>query len=240
MTTILLVDDEVDLLWSVELSLRAEGYQVEIAHNGIEALMSASRTPPDLIVLDISMPRLDGWQVCASLRNDPLLCHVPLIFLSGHDSIEDRLRGFEEGADDYLTKPFDLRELRARIKALLRRKGHEVPEKPSQRGMLSVGSLRLDLHTCDAIVEGRRIQLTPAEVELMRFLMEHPDEVFSTHTLLKQVWGYPPESADPSLVRWHMMNLRAKIESDPTQPLWLRTVPRHGYMLRSQAALVAN
>jgi DNA-binding response OmpR family regulator len=233
MARILLVDDEQDLVWAVQHSLGDEGYEVLTAYDGLEALAIARRHRPDLVILDIVMPRLDGLQVCQRLRRDPTLAAVPILFLTVHSAIEDRIKGLDEGGDDYLVKPFDLRELRARVRALLRR-GRSAPEGgpgPEGRGSLVVGPLTLDLHTCQVGVGEKTVQLTPTEFNLLHHLMIHPGEAFSSPRLLQQVWGYPPETADPGLVRWHIKNLRAKIEPDPTHPVYIRTVPRHGYML---------
>lgn len=232
MHRILLADDEPDLVWALQLSLRGEGYEVVTAADGIEALVSAGRHRPDLVILDATMPRLDGWQVCQSLRRDPDLGAVPIMFLTGCASVEDRIRGLEEGADDYLVKPFDLRELRARVRALLRR---AAPAAQPRAGLLCLGDLTLNPRTGEVTSSSRTAQLTPAELELMHYLMLRPDTVFSSQHLLQHVWGYAPDTAEQGLVRWHMMNLRTKIEANPSHPLYLRTVPRHGYMLCAQA-----
>lgn len=233
MQRILLADDEPDLLWAVGHSLRHDGYDVVTAGDGIEALMNAGRQRPDVVVLDITMPQLDGWQVCRSLRRDPDLAGVPILFLSGSDDVEARIRGFEEGADDYIVKPFDVRELKARIRALLRRQAALLPA-PQQGQVLTCGDLVLDLQTCAVRSGTREARLTPAELDLLRYLIERPNQVFSSQHLLEHVWGYPPDTAEQGLVRWHVMNLRTKIEADPAHPLYLRTVPRHGYMLAVQ------
>jgi DNA-binding response OmpR family regulator len=239
MARILLVDDEQDLVWAVRHSLSDEGYEVLTAYDGVEALAVARRHRPDLVILDIVMPRLDGLQVCHRVRRDPTLAAVPILFLTVRSAIEDRLKGLDEGGDDYLVKPFDLRELKARVKALLRR-GRSAPEGgpgPEGRGsLLVVGPLTLDLYTRQVRVGEKSIQLTPAEFDLLHHLMTHPGEVFSSQQLLRQVWGYPPETADPGLVRWHMKNLRAKIEPDPVRPVCIRTVPHHGYILDEGAS----
>jgi DNA-binding response OmpR family regulator len=226
----LLVDDEEDLLWVVGRALHDEGYTVRMAHDSAEALGMIQRQRPDLIVLDVSMPQVDGFQLCSALRAQADLADVPVIFLTGRNTIEDRVRGLDEGADDYMSKPFDLRELKARIKALLRRsKGSTSAARAST---LRMGSLSLDLHTCEVAVAGATIQLTPAEFELLSYLMRHPNEVCSSERLLRGVWNYAPDTAEPGLVRWHVMNLRAKIEPDPRNPTRLCTVARHGYILR--------
>jgi DNA-binding response OmpR family regulator len=154
------------------------------------------------------------------------------MFLSSFADVEARIRGFEEGADDYLTKPFDLRELSARVRVLLRRKLTQEGLPPVQ--VLRCGDLTLDLQLCAVRVGTREARLTPAELDLLRYLIRNPNQVFSSQHLLQHVWGYQPDMADQGLVRWHVMNLRAKIETDPARPIYLRTLPRHGYMLAIQ------
>lgn len=235
MPRILLVDDEQDLLWAVRYSLADAGYEVFTACDGREALAAAQRNRPDLIVLDVVMPKLDGLQLCHKLRRDPELAAVPILFLSVRSDVEDRIKGLDRGADDYLVKPFDMEELKARIRALLRRHRYSSNQEGTRNrrrdSRIVVNPLALDLQTCQVHVEEESIQLTPTQFELLRYLMVHPGEVFSSRQLLEQVWGYAPTTADPSLVRWHIKNLREKIESDPTHPDYIRTIPGHGYML---------
>ncbi|MCJ7620608.1 MAG: response regulator transcription factor [Anaerolineae bacterium] len=234
MTCILLADDERDLVWAVQHSLRNDGYQVLTAYDGAEALALARRRLPDLIILDIVMPGLDGLQVCRELRQDPTLGAIPILFLTVRSSIEDRIAGLDEGGNDYLAKPFDLGELKARIRALLRRHHSAASVERDTEGadsLLSAGGLTLDLKACQIRVAGRTEQLTPTEFDLFYYLMTHPGEVFSSRQLVQRVWGYAPQTADPSLVRWHVKNLRAKIEPDPEHPVYIRYIPRHGYLL---------
>jgi DNA-binding response OmpR family regulator len=235
MSRILLVDDEPDLVWAVRHSLRDEGHEVLAAYDGMEALSVAHRDRPDLVILDIVMPRLDGLQVCHRLRRNPTLGTVPILFLTERNAVEDRITGLDNGGDDYLVKPFDLKELKARIRALLRRSryvaaGGRNTEK--QGSPLKVGSLALNLNTCQVSVAGQIVQLTPTEFDLFHHLMTHPGQVFSSEQLLQQVWGYPPRTANPSLVRWHIKNLRAKIEPDLADPVYICTVSHHGYLLK--------
>lgn len=232
MYRILLADDDPDLCRAVQICLSGEGYEVLVAADGIEALVSAGRHHPDLVILDVTMPRLDGWQICRSLRRDPDLAAVPIMFVTARASIEERIKGLEEGADDFLPKPFDLRELTARVRALLRR---AAPVAQTRAGLVSLGDLTLNPHTGEVMVPGKSARLTPAELELLRYLMLRPDTVFSSQHLLQHVWGYAPDTAEQGLVRWHMMNLRSKIEANPSNPHFLRTIPRHGYMLCTQA-----
>jgi len=234
MCCILLVDDEQDLVWAVRHSLIDEGYEVITAYDGLEALAAAQQHRPDLIVLDIVMPRLDGLQVCHRLRRDPDLAAVLILLLTVRGTVEDRLIGLDKGGDDYLVKPFDLRELKARIRALLRRSQptyYGNGDSSEDLSMITIGSLNLDLHTFQVRIGEKVVQLTTTEFELIHYLMLHPGAVFSSQQLLQQVWGYPPEVADPSLVRWHIKNLRSKIEPDPTQPIYIRNLSRHGYMI---------
>jgi DNA-binding response OmpR family regulator len=231
---ILLVDDEQDLVWAVQHSLCDEGYEVLTAADGIEAIAVAQRRHPDLIILDIVMPRLDGMRVIHSLRRDPNLAAVPVLFLTGRSAIEDRIQGFDEGADDYLVKPFDLRELKVRIQALLRRSQRGPGQTPEERGessLLTVGALTLNLRTFQVRMGETEVQLTRAEFDLLRYLMMHPGQVFSSQQLLEEVWNYPPGTADPGLVRWHIMNLRAKLEPLPCHSSYIRTISHLGYIL---------
>ena len=227
MARVLVVDDEQDLLWALSRSLGTAGYEIFTARTGNEALSLARRHRPDLVILDIMIPQPDGLEVCRRLRGDPVLSDVPILFLTARRSVEDRLRGLEDGGDDYLIKPFDIRELRARVTALLRRT--RVSIEPRSRE-LAVGEVRLDPAVRQVVARGKSVQLTPLEFDLLYHLMAHPGELFSSQELLQAVWGHTPESRDYGLVRWHMMNLRHKIEADPDRPVYLKTVPRHGYL----------
>lgn len=238
MARILVVDDEQDLVWAVRHSLSDEGHEVLTACDGVEALAVARDHRPELVILDVIMPRLDGLQVCRRLRRDPTLAAVPILFLTVCGAIEDRIKGLDEGGDDYLTKPFDLKELKARVRALLRR-AQSVPKEDlaSARGpLLVVGPLAVDLHTCQVQVGENAVQLTPTEFDLIHHLMIHPGEVFSSQQLLQQVWGYPPRTGDPGTVRWHVKNLRDKIEPDPAHPVHILTVHGHGYMFERRGS----
>jgi DNA-binding response OmpR family regulator len=236
MTRVLLADDEQDLVWAVQESLSGEGYEVLTAYDGLEVLTQTRRYHPDLIVLDIVMPRLDGLQACRQLRRDANLASVPILFLTARTAVEDRITGLEEGGDDYLVKPFDLGELKARIRALLRRTrsrptSDEDPPAEGRGSLLAAGPLTLDLDTSQVRVREKSIQLTPTEGRLLRHLMTNRGKIYSGLQLLKEVWGYSVETAEPSLVRWHIKNLRSKIEPDPAHPTFIRTVPHRGYIL---------
>ena len=245
MPDVLVVDDEPAVCTALRLTLEQKGFAVETAHNGREALRqlcarSSENRPYDAIILDIVMPRLDGLQVCHRLRRDPKLAAVPILFLTVRGDAEARVKGLEQGADDYMSKPFDLRELKARVRSLLRRSHTitaQVPEGLGDTRVLIVGSLVLDLNTYQARVGDRAVPITRAEFDVLRFLMTHPGQVFPSQTLLERVWGYLPGSADPGLVRWHIRNLRAKLELDPGHPTYIRTMPHRGYILASDQSL---
>lgn len=230
---ILLIDDHYQLVQGIQSSLKDDGYEIVSAANGLDGLKAARRHRPDLVILDINMPSMDGLELCRRLRADNQLRKMPILFLTSRNSVEDRVNGLDCGADDYLAKPFNTVELKARIRALLRRTQEgEVHNQPANANKLKAGPLTLDLKACWVQIEdGDSIQLTPAEFELLHYLMSHPNETFSGEELLERVWAYEPGTADQSLARWHIRNLRAKIESDPANPIYIRTIPRHGYIL---------
>lgn len=226
MACILVVDDDEEVAGTVERSLSRKGHQVIAVYSGAQALESAQRQRPDLVVLDIIMPQMDGIEVCRRLRADPVTATVPILFLTAKGRIEDKIEGFEAGCDDYLAKPFDLTELELRVKALLRRSLPPPLEVP-----LRVGFLSLDPRTFRVSVEDKTILLTPVEYELLHYLMIHAGEAVSSERLLQEVWEYPPGTGDPNLVRAHIRNLRFKIEPAPNNPIYIQTIPRHGYIL---------
>ncbi len=230
MARILIADDDPHIIALVERTLGRSGHQVATARTGSEAMERLQRTPPDLAILDIVMPALSGIDICRRMRMNPSLASVPILFLTMKDAIQDKIAGFEAGCDDYLTKPFNVMELELRARALLR---HKIKPPPSD--MLDVGAVRVDRDSGTATVDGRAVELTPVEFELLYYLTAHVDEVLPTERLLQDVWGYPPGTGNPSLVRMHVLNLRRKIEPHPDRPILLRTVPRHGYVLQAHA-----
>lgn len=238
--SILLIDDHYQLVQGIRNSLQEEGYEIIVAANGLDGLKAARRHRPDLVVLDINMPLMDGLEVCNRLRADNQLKKVPILFLTSRNSVEDRVQGLDSGADDYLAKPFNTAELKARVRALLRRTlddFEESEEQPGAMNRLRVGPLTLDLKACWVKIEDSdAVQLTPAEFELLQYLMSHPNQTFSGEDLLENVWAYERGTADQSLARWHIRNLRAKIEPDPAKPIYIRTIPRHGYILNPETS----
>jgi DNA-binding response OmpR family regulator len=228
---VLVVDDDIEVAKSIEASLRKH-YQVYVVYSGIEAIKEARRHRPDLIVLDVVMPGMDGLETCRELRVDPALADVPILFLTALGRPEDRVAGFRAGADDYLTKPFNLEELQLRITAILRRASQIIP-KPSIP-TLKVKDLTLDRNSYQVTTSKKQVKLTPVEFDLLYHLMMHPNEVFTSDRLLQEVWDYPSESGSPDLVRMHIKNLRSKIEADPSKPEFIITIPRRGYTIASE------
>jgi DNA-binding response OmpR family regulator len=227
---ILVVDDDPEVARSIEASLRKH-YKVFVVYSGVEAVKEARRHPPDLIVLDVLMPDMDGLETCRQLRIDPALADIPILFLTALGRPEDRVAGFRAGADDYLTKPFNLEELQLRIRAILRRvSGFASP--PSSK--LKVHQLILDRNSYEVTTDKKQAKLTPIEFDLLYHLMMYPNEVFTSDRLLQEVWDYPSESGSPDLVRMHIKNLREKIEADPRKPEFILTVPRRGYTIASE------
>jgi len=229
MASILVVDDEERVALSIERSLQPH-YQVRVAYNGTDALKIARRISPHLIILDIMMPGMDGFQVCREVRSDPILQTVPILFLTARGRVEDKIEGFEAGADDYITKPFDVRELLLRVRAILQRTSRQQDE-ASPGDTISVGQLTLNCQNYQLTTHEKTILLTPVEFDLMYHLMSHPGQVFSGERLLRELWDYPSDTGSPDLVRMHVRNLRLKIEPDSHTPRFLLTVPRHGYTI---------
>jgi two-component system response regulator RpaA len=228
---ILVVDDDYTVSKTIERTLVMEGYRVSVAHDGHEALQMARQEPPDLSVLDVVMPGMSGIELCQRLRATPGLSGIPVLFLTAKNEITDKAEGFGAGADDYLTKPFDLREFIMRVRALLRRatanwQGADV-------GELTVGGLRLDRRKFTVTTPDKTVLLTPVEFDLLSYLMGHPGQVFSPIKLLQTVWGYPPDTGSSDLVRVHIKNIREKIEPNPSDPTFIRTVSHHGYTIEA-------
>lgn len=232
MSSILIVDDEERVALSIARSLQKE-YQVRVAYNGPDAFKIARRVNPDLVILDIMMPGMNGLEICRELRNDPLLQTVPILFLTARGRVEDKIDGFEAGADDYLTKPFDVRELLLRVKAILSRTS-TLDKKNTASDRLTVGDLTLNCQNYQLSTGEKSVLLTPVEFDLIYHLMSHPEQVFSGERLLRELWDYPSDTGSPDLVRMHIRNLRLKIEPNSSRPKYILTVPRHGYTIASE------
>ena len=225
MVRILAVDDEKNIRDLIRRGLT--GYEVITAPDGLTGLEEARRSDPDLILLDVTMPGMTGFEVCRRLRTTPELMAIPVIFLTARGSLNDKLEGFDAGADDYVPKPFDMRELEMRVRAVLRRaQPHATAE------ALQVGGRNLNMRTREASSDVNTAILTPTEFSLLEYMMHRPGEILPTQRLLEDVWEYPPGVGDPALVRMHIRNLREKLEENPSQPELILTVGRQGYVIQ--------
>jgi two-component system response regulator MprA len=222
MATILVVDDDPKIRSVLGRGLRFEGYDVQIAAGGQEALQLARETPFDLVVLDLTMPRMDGLEVCRRLRRG---VSVPILMLTARDAVADRIVGLDSGADDYLTKPFDFEELLARVRALLRR------TQPQEGEILTFGDMRLNTGTREAYRGSRRIDLTTREYELLLLFMRHPRQVLLRDQIMDRVWG--DAMVESNAIEVHIGRLRDKLEADDEERL-IQTIRGAGYALREE------
>lgn len=226
MAVILVVDDEEPIQELLTFNLEKEGYQVITADDGPQALKTIEEKHPDLVVLDIMLPGMNGLEVCTQLRMNPKFSDLPVIMLTAKGEEIDKVLGLEIGADDYITKPFSPRELLARIHARLRRM------KPVEGGNeLLRGDLRIDLERFSVSIRGEYVELTPKEFELLRVLAAHPGKVYSRDELLERVWGYE-YAGDTRTVDVHVRHLRQKVEKDPSNPEYIETLRGIGYRLK--------
>ena len=224
---ILLVEDEEALRMFLGDSLRSEGYAVEYAGDGIEALEKARKLPLDLIILDIMLPRKDGFEVCQALRAAGRA--TPILMLTARSRTADTVNGLKIGADDYVTKPFNMGELMARVGALLRRAAANAAP---QRSICEFGSIRVDLRGTEVTRNGKVVDLSAREFQLLRFLIEHRGETLSRDVLLRDVWGYGAK-IHTRTVDMRIANLRQQLENDPKNPEFILTVQELGYKFRS-------
>jgi two-component system, OmpR family, response regulator MprA len=218
---ILVVDDDPNILKVVQRGLGFEGYRVQVAVSGEDALVAARENEPDLIILDLMLPGVDGIEVCRRLRGG---LNTPILMLTARDAVRDKIAGLEAGADDYLAKPFVFDELVARVRALLRRAAPDGPE------VLRVADLELDTGTREVRRGDRRVQLTAREYELLEFLMRHPRQVLTRDLIFERVWGYD-FLGESNVIDVHVRALREKLEAGG-EPRFIQTVRGAGYALR--------
>ena len=229
MKKILVVDDEALLVKGIRFNLQNDGYEVITGSDGVEAVELAQSQNPDLIVLDVMMPRMDGLTACSKIRE---FSDVPIILLTAKTTDMDKLLGFDQGADDYLTKPFNILELKARIRAMLRRSGGSAP-KEAPKNELVGGPIRLDLDARNAYRSGELVDLTAKEFDVIEHLMRNPNRVFSRENLLDTIWAYEYRS-DIRTVDVHIRRLREKLEENPAQPKHIMTKWGVGYYFKNQ------
>jgi DNA-binding response OmpR family regulator len=228
-STILLVDDEESIQKLLAYPLEREGYRVLQARDGEEALTRFASERVDLVVLDIMLPKLDGLEVCKRLRAES---EVPIIMLTARDDELDKVLGLELGADDYITKPFSIREFRSRVRALLRR-ASVSRQGVEGGGVISAEGLAIDLARRAVEIRGERVQLTYVEFELLRILASHPGRVYSRRMLLEALWG-GADYREPRTIDVHVRHLREKLEHDPAEPEYILTVRGVGYRFRDR------
>ncbi|HBY95700.1 MAG: response regulator transcription factor [Ardenticatenaceae bacterium] len=227
---ILVVDDDKQIVRLVRSYLEQAGYQVLTAHDGDAALHAIRRERPDLVVLDLMLPNRDGWEITRIVRGDEHFASLPIIMLTARIEDTDKIIGLELGADDYVTKPFNPREVVARVRALLRR----TAGGPTQSYVLQVGSLLMDLDRHEVMLNGRPLDLTPTEFDLLKVLMENPGHAFTRLELIEKGLGYAYAGLERT-VDSHIKNLRKKVESDPSNPTTIQTVYGVGYRLQADA-----
>jgi len=225
---ILIVEDESDLVKLLKYNLEKEGFRVNYATDGSLALAEARRDPPDLVILDLMLPGLDGLEVCRQLRRNERFVRVPILILSARSEEADRVVGLELGADDYVTKPFSTREMIARVRALLRR--NEPAGPPQSR--VHRGAMMIDPAAHSVSVDGRQVELSALEFKLLHYLAAHPGMVFSRNQLLDNVWGND-RTVTPRSVDVYIRRIREKIETRPQDPSFVQTVHGVGYRFSS-------
>jgi two-component system alkaline phosphatase synthesis response regulator PhoP len=223
MKKILIIEDEQDLIKGLKLNLSDEGYDVDWAVNGVDGLRKAVEDAPDLIILDIMLPEMDGLEVCRKIRQKNI--NIPVIMLTAKGGEIDKVVGLEIGADDYMTKPFSIRELLARIKARLRYSEGEVKPVPE---LYSFGNVEVDFARFKIRSKGKELDLTSLEMDILRYFIVHRGEVVSRNDLLDKIWGYESYPTTRTIDN-HILKLRKKIEDDPSHPRYIISVYGGGY-----------
>lgn len=250
---ILIIEDDTIVARTIERCLRGNEYRVQVTNTGVAGLRAARRKLPDLVLLDVMMPGMDGYTVCKEMREDAFLKEVPIIFLTAKNKVEDKIIGLSVGADDYLGKPFNLDELLLRVKAILRRSVHSNKQSDQAGSVISgtdhkshlipqsevdpvirIGEYSLNTRTYVFTSPKKgKFRLTPVQYTLLYHLMTHPNKIFSPSLLLDEVWDYPSDTGSADLVRVHIKNIRESIEEDPKNPVFIKTVQGYGYTIQT-------
>jgi two-component system response regulator RpaA len=238
MPRILVVDDDVAISELVAVNLEMAGYEVIQSEDGIKGQALALQMQPDQIMLDLMLPKVDGFTVCQRLRRDERTADIPVIMLTALGQTKDKVEGFNSGADDYLTKPFEVEEMLARVRALLRRTDR-IPQAAKHSEILSYGPLTLVPERFEAIWFGRTVKLTHLEFDLLHCLLQRHGQTVPPSDILKEVWGYDPND-DIETIRVHVRHLRTKLEPDPRHPQYIKTVYGAGYCLEIPAVDAMN
>ena len=232
---LLIVDDDEEIRELLVFDIQSSGYTVDSAKDGEEGLKKAVENNYDLILLDVMMPKMNGYDVCKNIRL--VKPKVPVLMLTAKGTIHDKTEGFEVGADDYLVKPFDVQEVLLRIRALLRRNDEQDSE--NSKEVLRVGDIEILPDSLEAVIVDKKVKLTPTEFEILYCLLQHLNKAVTIATLLDEVWGYNSDE-DVRMVRVHVGGLRQKIETDTRKPKYLHTVTNVGYKLTPFGALEAE
>ncbi len=225
---ILIVDDDDEIRELLEFDIRSSGYFVDSAKDGLEGLNKALNNTYDLILLDVMMPKMNGFDVCKNIRSAKL--SIPILMLTAKGTIEDKTSGFDCGADDYLVKPFDVQEVLLRIRVLLRRNEINTETTSLSNEVLKSGDIEIFPESLEAVIVNKKVKLTPTEFEILYCLMQHFNHPVTLATLLDEVWGYD-SNEDVRMLRVHVGGLRNKIEPDAKTPKYLHTVTNVGYKL---------
>jgi len=251
-SNILIIEDDEIVARTIERCLRGKEFHVNMANSGVAGLKAAHRKVPDLVILDVIMPGMDGFTVCKEMREDPILKEVPILFLTAKIKPEDAILGLSLGADDYLHKPFNVDELLLRVTAILRRTRNDGKQSepvespilastdqstlplttPDANHVLRIGEYTLNTRTFmfSSPVKGE-FRVTPVQYALLYHLMSHPNKIFSPSLLLEEVWDYPDTAGSADLVRVHIKNLREAIEANPQEPEFIKTIKGYGYTI---------
>jgi DNA-binding response OmpR family regulator len=251
-SNILIIEDDDIVARTIERCLRGKDFHVNMANSGVAGLKAAHRKVPDLVILDVIMPGMDGYTVCKEMRDDPILKDVPILFLTAKIKPEDAILGLSLGADDYLRKPFNVDELLMRVMAILRRTKNESKQTPpvetsvlastdqktrpldvGDNHIVRIGDYSLNTRTYmfSSPVKGE-FRVTPVQYSLLYHLMSHPNKIYSPSLLLEEVWDYPDTAGSADLVRVHIKNLREAIEADPQNPQFIKTIKGYGYTIQ--------
>ena len=225
---VLVVDDEKLIVKGIRFSLEQDGMEVDCAYDGEEALAAARKTEYDVVLLDVMLPKLTGFEVCQQIRE---FSNMPIIMLTAKGDDMDKILGLEYGADDYITKPFNILEVKARIKAIFRRSGKKPPEENHNR-VITFGDMKVDCESRRVFVAGREANLTAKEFDLLELLINNPNKVYSRENLLNIVWGYD-YPGDVRTVDVHIRRLREKIENNPSEPKYIHTKWGVGYFFQN-------
>ncbi len=235
MVRILVIDDDPTIAEIVSINLEMAGYSVETAEDGIKGQAMAMQLLPDLIMLDLMLPKVDGFTVCQRLRRDERTADIPVLMLTALGQTQDKVDGFNAGADDYITKPFEIEEMLARVRALLRRTDR-IPQTAKHSEILNFGPLTLIPERFECIWYKKTIKLTHLEFELLHCLLQCHGQTVAPSDILREVWGYEPND-DIETIRVHIRHLRTKLEPDPRHPRYIKTVYGAGYCLELQTAV---